>query len=420
MLLWLSGCKTEDVSGPFPSIVITMPFDNQAFKYLDTIFIEAEISHPQTIDFVRVSLIDKESSPVLPVLNFYPDNQTFTIKTSIILDNLLLESGQYSIQIKASADGAISNEWASINYSSAPRKPESLIVLTKGQGNNYKIMDVASGNLITERFTYNGDFSGSAVCSRYQLFCIAGAVTSGLNAWDLTNNQLSWNVPAVSSPPLPYFTSIYTDNNEVYVSTRDAFISGYSESGQSTFRSKQFSNGYFIASIRHKLWLTAVFEPFNAVLNELIIFNYPGGTVFNRLQFAGEMVSFAGYESDRILLFINNGSTSAAFSYSFEQNMLLKMKDFPQGRILRVSMPDPQNAFLAMEDGVYWYRPQIASIVKVLPTEGISDLIFDDISGKLFIATSKQVEVFDFPSFQLIHTYSFADEIVNIHLRYNK
>jgi len=420
VFLWLSGCKTEDASGPFPSVVIAIPIDNQAYKYLDTIFIKAEISHPQAIDFVRVSLIDKESSPVLPVLNFYPDDHVFTLETSIVLDNLLLESGQYSIQVKASADGEISNEWAAINYTSVPRKPESLIVLTKGPGSSCRIMDVSSGNQITERFTYTGDFSGSAVCSRYQLFFTAGAVSSGLNAWDLTNNKLRWNIPAVSSPPLPYFTSIYSNNDEVYVSTRDAYISGYSESGMSTFRSKQFSNGYFIASTRYKLWLTAVFEPFNSVLNELIIFNYPGGTVFNRLQFEGDMVSFAGYLPDEILIFINNGSTSAAYSYSFEQNMLLKLKDFPQGRILRVSMPDSQNAFLAMEDGVYWYRPQIASIVKVLTKEGISDLIYDDISGKLFVATGKQVEVFDFPTMQITDIYNFTDEIVNIHLRFNK
>jgi len=420
LVLWLTACKTEETSGPFPTVIISLPIENQSYNYLDTIFIKAEISHPQNIDFVRVALIDTESAPVLPVLNYYPDNKVFALETTIVLDNLLLESGQYAVQVKASANGDISNEWAKITYTSAPRKPESLIVLTRGQGSSYKIMDVSSDNLITERFTYTGDYSGSAICSKYQLLYTAGAVSSGLNAWSLKNNSIQWNVPAVSSPPLPYFTSIYSNNDEVYVATRDAFISGFSASGMSTFRSKQFTNGYFTASFRDKLWLAAVFEPFNAAFNELIIFNYPGGTVFNRLQFAGDMIAFAGYESDNILLFINNASESAAYSYSFGQNSLLKLKDFPQGRITRVSMPDSENAFLVMVDGVYWYRPNIASIVNVLPGNNITDLIYDDITGQLFVASAKKVEVYDFPSLQLTDTYNFADEIVNIHLRFNK
>lgn len=420
LVLWLSACKTEEAIGPFPSVIISLPIENQSYNYLDTIFIKAEITHPQNIDFVRVALVDTESSPVLPVLNYYPDNKALTLEATIVLDNLLLESGQYAVQVKASAGSEITNEWAKITYTSAPRKPESLIVLTRGQGSSYKIMDVSSDNLITERFTYTGDLSGSAVCSKYQLLYTAGAVSSGLNAWNLKNNSLQWNVPAVSSPPLPYFTSIYSNNNEVYVATRDAFISGFPASGMSTFRSMQFLNGYFTASFRHKLWLSAVFEPFNSAFNELIIFNYPGGTVFNRLQFAGDMVAFAGYETDNILLFVNNASESAAYIYSFGQNSLLKMKDFPQGMIYRVSMPDSENAFLVMEDGVYWYRPNIASIVNVLPGNNISDLIYDDITGKLFIASEKKVEVYDFPSLQLTYTYNFTDEIVNIHLRYNK
>lgn len=418
--LLLFSCRTEETTGPVPAIEIIQPSENQSFDFGDTVVVKAIIHHQQAIDYLRVAISDEESSPVLPVLMFYPVEKEYNLKAVFVLDNLLTETGKLSINVRAGSANGLSNEWVGINYFSVPKSLESILVVTKVQASNYAVSDISSTGQISERFSFAGDYSGSAVCSRVQQFYKAGAVLNKMDAWDLRLNQISWSVPAVTSPPLPYFTAIYSDNNEVFVSTRGAFVSGYSALGTNTFRSKLYSNGYFTSMIRYKSWLVTVFETFNSPSNKIVVFNYPGGTVFREIEFTGKVASINDFGNDGLLLFINDHSQSAVFNYSFELNSLIKLKDIPQGNISKVAMQDFDNAFLAIAEGIYWYRPTTAGLVKILTIDNATDLAYEPISGRLFVASDNKVELFALPDFQSVANYPFNDSVVNIHLLYNK
>lgn len=417
--LLLFSCKTEDSAGPVPEIEIVLPFENQSFGFGDTVIVKAIIRHQQAIDYVRVAISDEESSPVLPVQMFYPVENEYSLEAVFVLDNLLTENGKLSINVMAGSANGLSNEWVGINYFSVPKTLESILVVTK-QSSNYTVGDISSTGRISERFSFSGDYSGSAVCSRFQQFYKAGAVLNSMDAWDLRLNQISWSVPAVISPPLPYFTAICSDNKEVFVSTRDAFVYGYSSLGTNTFRSTLYSNGHFTSMIRYKSWLVAVFETFNSPFNKLVLFNYPGGTVFREIEFTGKAVSIKDYGNDGLLLFMNDNLQSAVFNYNFELNSLIKLKDFPQGNISKVAMQDIDNAFLAIADGIFWYRPATAGLVEILAIDHVTDLAWEPISGRLFVASANEVEMYALPDFQSVANYSFIDSVVNIHLLYNK
>ncbi|MHC1774654.1 MAG: hypothetical protein AB9834_04495 [Lentimicrobium sp.] len=414
------GCNTEETEGPFPEIQISEPAENQSFGYLDTIEVKAHIHHQQTIDYVRVAVVDDQSSTVLPVQMFYPLDKEFNLKTTIMLDNLLLESGHLSINIRAGSANGLSNEWVGIYYNAPEKSLKSLLTVTKNAGSGFTVWDLTSDGEGSDRFSFNGDYSGSAVCSKYQQFFKAGSVIDNLSTWDLKLNKISWMIASVPAPPLPYFTALYSDNNEVFYASRDALISGYSTSGINTFRSKQFTNGYFTSIFRYKTWLIAFFDTFNSAFNKLVIFNYPGGTVFRESEVTGTVVSMSDSGDDGPLLFINDDQQSAVFNYSFEMNSLVKLKDFPQGSIRRVSMPEVQDAFLAFTDGIYWYRPATASMVKILPIVHATDLAYDPISGKIFVAYGKVVELYNLNDSEPAETWVLNDSIANIHLLYNK
>ncbi|MBK6347777.1 MAG: hypothetical protein IPF68_17925 [Bacteroidales bacterium] len=128
----------------------------------------------------------------------------------------------------------------------------------------------------------------------------------------------------------------------------------------------------------------------------------------------------ADFGQDGILLFINEESGAAVYEYSFNLNTLIKLKAFPQGSIHDLIMPDVDNAFIAFDDGIYWYRPDIASIVRILPLNDVSDLAFEALSGTLLIAQAKTVFQYQVPSFILLETYSLPDSLTGIHLLYNK
>lgn len=418
--VFLYSCSTDDNSGPAPVIAISEPLENSSYAFLDTVFVKAIISHNKPISYIKVSILNDESTSVLPVQLFYPEANEYHLKTALIFDNILTESGHYFIQIKAEAAGEVANEWAGINYASVPKVLESVVVVRKGGGNNFQVFDVGKDNVVWEKFTFSGDYAGSAISSRNQLFYKVGSVFNDLSAWELRSNKLIWSVPAVANPPIPYFTGIYSDDNEVFVSTREAFIYGYNESGLNTFRSEKFANGIFTSFIRHKNWLTAIFERYNSPLNELVVLNYPGGTVFQSLQFDGKVAAVAEFGNLGLLLFFNNDSKSLVYNYWFESNTLVKLKEFPQGSIHSLYMADMQNAYLAFADGVYWYRPETGSSVKILPVQNVSDIAYDSVSETLFVSYLNKLDVYRMPSAQLAESFSFTDDILDIHLHYNK
>ncbi len=418
--LLLLSCRTEETAGPVPAIEIIQPIENQSFEFDDTVIVKVNIHHQQSIDYVRVSISDEESSPVLPVQMFYPVEKEYSLEAVFVLNNFLTESGKLSINVRAGSANGLSNEWVGINYFSVPGTLESVLVVTKEQASGYTVSDVSSTGQVSERFSFTGDYSGSAVCSRHKQFYKAGAVLNKMDAWDLRLNQISWSVPAVVSPPLPYFTAIYSDNNEVFVSTRDAFVYGYSALGTNTFRSKMYSNGYFTSLIRYKTWLVAVFEAFNSTINKLVVFNYPGGTVFREIEFIGKVVSINDLGNDGLLLFMNNPLQSAVYNYNFDLNSLVKLKDFPQGNISKVTMQDIDDAFLVLADGIYWFRPANAGLVKILNVDNATDLAYEPIAGRLVVASDNVVEMFILPDIQAVASYYFNEPVVNIHLLYNK
>ncbi len=420
MLLLLIGCRTEEAVGPVPDIKITEPYENQSFGFGDTVVVKANITNKQALEYVRIAITDSESSPVMPVQMFYPVGQETNIFAMFVLNNLLTETGIFSVNVRTSTANGITNEWKSIYYTAAPKSMESLLVVTKKQVSGYAVKSISSTGQISERFSFSGDYSGSAVCSRHQMFFKAGSVFGNLAAWNLRINEIGWSIPAVTSPPLPYFTAIYSDNNEVFVSTRDAFVSGYSAAGINTFRSRQYNNGYFTYIARQQNWLVAVYEPFNSTYTKLVIFNYPGGSVFREIEFTGKVSSINDFGKDGLLLFVNENSLSAVYNYNFELNALVKLKDFPPGNIRKVSMPEVQDAFLAFSDGIYWYRPSNGSFVKVLSVSNAVDIAYEPISGKLFVASADKIEVFVFPEILPVASYSFDDDIINIHVLYNK
>jgi hypothetical protein len=420
LLFLLVSCKREESVGPFPVIEILEPTGNLSFGYGDTVMVRASVKHEQSIDYVRIAIVNEASSPVLPVQMFYPADKEISLEAVFVFDNLLTGTGKLSINVRAGSASGLTNEWMDVNYTSASRTFESVLVVSNHQLYEHSVNEILATGGISERFSVSGDYSGSAVSSTHHKFFKAGSVLNAMDAWDLRFNQISWSVPAISSPPLPYFTAIYSDNNEVFCASREALVSGYSAQGINTFRSKQFSNGYFTSLIRYKSWVVAIFEPFNSSINKLVVFNYPGGTVFREIGLTGKVVSINDFGNGGLLLYINDNAQSAGYQYNFDINSLIKLKDFPQGNIRKVSMPEVRDAFLAFADGIYWYRPATASVVKIIHTVNASDLAYEPITGRLFVASDNKVEMFILPDFQAVASYTFNEPVVNIHLLYNK
>lgn len=416
----LFSCNKEAEQGIAPIISMVSPIENQSFVVSDTIEIAAVITHPARIDFVSVAVVNENLTTVLPVQEFYPTGTAYTLVTKIIIGNLLLESGKYFIRVKAGFGGQIATGWTEISITAAERVVESILAVCSNQPGEYQLCDIGRNWTTTQRFAFDGDYLGSAINARTMMFYSCGNITGSLNAWSMDDNLLKWTVPAIADPPLPYFTNIYAAGEEVYTATRDAFITGYDASGMSVFKSQLYTNGYFNAMVSYKSSLIAVFEPFNALFNKLIVFNFPGGTFFQSLDFQGSVVKIAEVETDHLLVFMNLDDGSAIYDYQVSENRMVRLKVFPEGPITGVAMSGTSHAFISVQGGIFRYRYADNSLVKYLSAVGVRCMADDYLTNSLYIATDNDIAVYRWPAGTPERTIELPRAVIDLHLRYNK
>lgn len=415
-----ASCSREEEKGPLPEVTITRPFSGFAAGYGDTLWVEAQISHTEKLDYVRVSLTGSNAIPVGAVQMFYPEGNSYSLQTFFVLDDRLLESGQLEVNVRAGSANGITNDWSTVGYTSIPVEFTSLLVVT-GSGNaGYTVNSLPGEGNPQPLFSFSGDYSGSAVSSRFRRLYKAGDVSGSFEAWNPDIRELSWSFPAVSTPPLPYFTAVYCDNTEVFVARRGAMIQGYSASGTLNFSSAVFGNGYFTRIVHYKQWIAAVFEPFNHGKSQLVLFNYPAGSVFRQTEFTGKAAALSGVSDGGLLVFVNGPEDSSILHYSETQNSMVRLRTFPYGTIRRVSMPEATNAFITTESGVYWYRPESGSITGLIPEQGPSEVAWEPLTQRLFVAYGKQLRTFLLNDLSHPELVSFSDTIRDLHLMYTR
>ncbi|MCO5256206.1 MAG: hypothetical protein M9926_05535 [Lentimicrobium sp.] len=416
----LAACgKGDDYVTP-PEIEILLPYDGKAYGYGDTIHLQAELNHYKVIQYVRVSLLSVSNVPVLPARNFDVNEYNYLLSASIPLDDPQMVNGTYYIQVRVGDGESESAESVKVQYSALERALVSVLAVGKLSVSEYAVSEWPVTGQLSERFRFQGDYSGAAISSVNRQLYTAGRITGDLQAWNLAGNRTDWTVQAIVNPPLEYFYHLYSDENEVFVSDRDGYIRGYTAEGLVSFRSQAFPNGKFTRFVRLSNMLIAVFEPFNGVLNELIIFNYPGGTVFRQVQFQGGAVHLCPDGNEGVLIFLNGDATSAVYRFSVPENTMVELRRFPFSYISKVTGPSGGNCFIASGNELWWYRPATGSTVRYLTFDEIDAVQYDALSGKVFIASGNNIVTYRIPDQVSTGNVAVQGETADLLLLYNR
>ncbi len=418
--LFCAACTpAEDYIVP-PEITVFSPFEGQSCGYGDTLLIEAKVTHPARIDFVRVSLLGTAGQPVAPSMDFVAGVTEYNLNAYISLDNLLLASGNLTLQVRAYAGDVSSGAWITINYQQLEKSLEAFVTVCKNGADSYSVYRTGLNQETDLLYTFDGDYSGSGISSSKQLVYTCGSQTGSLMAWNLQNGTAKWSVPAVPAPPLPYFNSVYCTENEVFISIRDGYIQGYDAGGMATYRSSVFTNGRFTHMVRTQGWLAAIFEPYHGNLSSLVLFNYPGGTVHKQVQFSGKAAGLGTFGKEGVVLYVNetNGCRARLFSYSL--NTFVTIREFPFTEIKNVTGDFTTHTFLSAGKDVWWFRSASGSLVHYIQQGEINAMVYDSIGNLLFVSSGYHTGVYRIPDNHPVYTFASDKEIVDIHLLYNR
>lgn len=419
-ILFCTACTpAEDYVVP-PEIRVYSPFEGQSCGYGDTLMVEAKITHHDRIDFVRVSLLGTAGQPVAPSMDFIAGVTEYNLNAIISLDNLLLASGNLTLQVRAYAADVSSGVWITLNYQQPEKSLSAFLSVCKSGPDRYSVYRTGLNRETDLLFSFDGDYTGSGISSSKQIVYTCGSQTGSLRAWNLQNGTTEWSVPAVPAPPLPYFNSLYSTENEVFISIRDGYIQGYDADGMATFRSAVFTNGRFTHMMRTQNWLAAIFEPYQGTLSSLIFFNYPGGTVYMQVQFSGKAAGLGASGEEGVVLYVNETDGCRALLFSYLLHAFVTIREFPFPEIDKVAGDFTSHTFLSAGSDVWWFRGASGSLVRYIQQGGINAMVYDPMENLLFVSSGYNTSVYQIPDNQPVHTFVPEAEIVDIHLLYNR
>lgn len=419
MVLMVSCHKKEDDLSP-PIVIVEQPFEKQVFAYGDTIFIRAKISHSRKITSIKVALVNGAQTPVLPTLNFEVSDNNYLLETYLTLDDVQMANGKYTSQLKVSDENSSWNNWVDIQYIEAEKKLISLVGVVRTGISSFDVLEVPLNSNVSTLFSFTGDHSGSALNGDYNILYIAGHFISGLSAWDLNQKRLLWNIPAVVIPAQAWTYAMYAGEDEIFISTRDGYIGGYDPLGQATFRSLKMENGVFTNILKSKEKLLGVFETYNGKFSELVVLNYPGGTLFRKIQITGEVVYLSNYSLDTILVFVNQPDRAVVYEYSLSNHTLVELKIFPFNAIQTVTGKGEDHYFLQSGEDIWWYRPGLNSATKYVQAGPDALMAFEALNNRLYVGWEHHIAAYNLPFNEPVYNLDLTFPLVSFNLRYNK
>lgn len=425
LLLWMvialmASCRKKDEEESIPVVKIEEPFNKQVFAFGDTVYIRASFSHSRTISSIKVTLVNGSQAPVMPALNFEVSDRSYLLNTQLVLDDVHLPDGKYALQIKVSDGHSSWNNWVDIQYIEAEKNLKSLVAVVKSGISDFEVMEAVPNGNVSKLFNFSGDHSFSALNPEFNTLFIAGRFLSGLSAWDLNQKRMLWNMPAVVIPSQAWIYALYADEKEVFVSTRDCYIEGYDPMGLVTFRSQKMENGVYMHILKSNEKLLGVFEPYNGTFSELVVFNYPAGNVFRKIQITGKVVYLSNYLRDALLVFVNHPDRAVVYEYSIANHTLIELKTFPFNVIQAVAVSGKDHYFLHSGEDVWWYRPALNSAIKYVQAGAGALMAFETLNSRLYVGSEYNITAYNLPFNEPVYNLDLPFPLVSFNLRYNK
>jgi hypothetical protein len=413
----LFSCKKKDTDTPV--IIINSPYENQSFTVFDSISVSAIITDNLQITSIDMVLTDENFVPVLKTYSYYPNKSYFELRTSYILDDINLPSGNYYLLIKASDGNNSKNRYVKLLINETPKRLKYIAVITKS-GSTINISKVDSAFNISTLKTVTSDYCGSAVNSRYQQLYLAGSIINDIKVYSLPDMQIKWAVQSMPDPPTPYFENIYLDNNNLFVSFRQNKFNVYNQDG-SSISSTVLNNGMVISQfMQSQSYLVTEQYQIPLGVRKISIYYPLSYSLFQELNIDFEVVDFFTKNNDNIYITANKNGQGILKIYNIPTNGLWQPLNIPAGKIYSSCQINNNDLLISKTNEILLYQYSNTNLVTFRSGINGYKIKKEELSNTIFACDDKNIYIFTYPNGGLVNTININDSILDFHFVYNK
>lgn len=415
--LVLFSCSRKDDISPY--IQITSPNEYSNHNVLDTLAVVGTISDNEHLEYVKLSLLNEDNIAVASVVTLFPEAKEYSLNREFIIDNILLESGEYNLLVTASDGENETRKYIAITLNEALTELTGILFVETPSSNSVEVKKIKPDLSVQQVAFTAGDFSSAVASSKNQLFYMAGSETGSLRAFEMLNNSERWSVQANPLSGAPYFSDVFEDDGILYVSFFDGEIKAFDKNG--TVKQHILASGYNC----YKVWKTEnlIFSEQQQIATSdrrLVIYNATSGVEIQQSPLDVEVVKFCKRNDDNIFIFGNNGMQGYMKNYVISDNGFWEPHPLETGKVLSAVRMDDNTFLIGQEVGVskYTYNPN--SLTDYLPAVVATSINYEPLSNVVILTQGNSIKFYNYSNAALINAVSAASEIKSISLLYNK
>ena len=415
------ACR-KDNSIDTPTVQIFEPAGLQTFRVFDTLMVKGQVSDPQGLQSINISLTNGQSVQVLPSVQVPVTSNNMNFTWPYILSDIHLASGQYYITVSASNGTNTKYAYQEIYVDAAPTIREAVYAITRNSaGVQTWILDSAFH--VSAGSSLNGNYCSSDISSYYQQLYIAAYDSGNVNALTVPSGSPAWSLPG-SNSSTPFFTNVYSYGDAAYVSYYSGFIKYYDSKGvqQSVIN---VAAGYY--PVKTFLWGKYLFveeKTFSSSPENLTLYYSQSGAGYQQCSLPGPVVAMYGMDNDDVFIFGNQPSGSPYIEkYSISGNILYAPVLLPSARLLSAAQLNPGEFLAGFSNGtVYQYTYNPSNFLTFITGVNASHLRYDAVNNQLIVAAGKLVQEYNcsISSATLLYSASMADSVLDVQVLFNK
>jgi hypothetical protein len=413
----LFSCKKKDEISP--SVQITSPNEYSNHNVLDTLAVVGTISDNEHLEYIKLSLLNEDNITVASVVTLYPETKEYSLNREFIIDNILLESGEYSLLVTASDGENETRKYIPITLNEAARELTGILFVETPTFNSVEVKKIAPDMSVQQVAFAAGDFSSAATSSKNQAFYMAGSETGSLRAFSILNNSELWSVQANPLSGAPYFSDIFEDDGTLYVSFFDGEIKAFDKNG--TIKQAILASGYHCFKVwKQDNFIFSEQQQIGTSDRRLVIYNASSGDEIQQTPLDMEIVKFCKRNDDNVFVFGNSGTQGYMKNYVISDNGFWEPHPLQTGKVLSAERIDDNTFLISQENGVskYTYNPN--SLTDYLPAIAATSINYEPLNNLVILAEANNVKFYNYSNAALLNTVSASTEIKSLSLLYNK
>lgn len=408
----ISSCKDKDEIAPDVSILA--PSEGTIYSVYDTVFTSFEISDETQLTQASVELVNSNFIPVTPKTVV----QNYNGSAALVIDDKLLETGDYYVLITALDGTNETREFRKIRIVALPKKRRAIYVGTGAASGNATLWKIDSLFQQPELWIQPGqDVSEICVDSEYDQLSLTGYFNKGLLTYNINSRTLKWSDEVFSVSQTQRYMDLICFKGSVFATIYDREIRGYSQFGGLTlniptgeYRPEQiYTDGNFLL-----VDMNLVGDD----RNTLNIYNFLTRALIWQTEFQADIVSVCPLQDDEVLVFGNANGQAKVFHFDIGSNAWWEPRELPEGQVLKAVATEGNRFVISHETGLYnyTYSPNFLNQIKA---GQFQDVAFDVDNGTILAATDNTLEEMTSIG-QPISTISLSDSIVSFDIHYTR